>query len=120
MTCDYIVTNHEAVDDDDQDRVFKALADRTRRALLDRLHSRNGQSLAELTEGFEMSRFGVAKHLRILQDAGLVVVRRKGRRTAHYLNPVPIQQIHNRWMNPYTTGFSQHLIDLRSVLEDQP
>ncbi len=65
MTCDYTVTNHEAVDDDDQDRVFKALADRTRRALLDRLRSRNGQSLAELTEGFEMSRFGVAKHLRI-------------------------------------------------------
>ena len=83
----------------DDDRVFKALADPTRRLLLDRLFERDGRTLTELESGLEMTRFGVMKHLRILEDADLVVTRRSGREKLHFLNPVPIRLIHDRWID---------------------
>ena len=86
----------------DDDRVFKALADPTRRHLLDRLLVRDGRTLTELESGLEMTRFGVMKHLRVLADAGLVVTRRSGREKLHFLSPVPIRRIHDRWMGKYT------------------
>ena len=87
---------------DDDDRVFKALADPTRRFLLDRLFARDGRTLTELESELEMTRFGVMKHLRVLEDAGLVVARKSGREKLHYLNPVPIRLIHDRWIDKYT------------------
>ncbi len=86
----------------DDDRVFKALADPTRRFLLDRLFLRDGRTLTELESELEMTRFGVMKHLRVLEDAGLVVARRSGREKLHFLNPVPIRLIHDRWIDKYT------------------
>jgi DNA-binding transcriptional ArsR family regulator len=86
----------------DDDRVFKALADPTRRFLLDRLFVRDGRTLTELESELEMTRFGVMKHLRVLAEANLVVTRRSGREKLHYLNPVPIREIHNRWIDKYT------------------
>src|SRR5258708_34469339 len=80
---------------DDDDRVFKALADSTRRHLLDRLFERDGRSLTELESELEMTRFGVMKHLRVLEEAGLVVTRRSGRAKLHFLNPAPIRLIHD-------------------------
>ena len=85
----------------DDDRVFKALADPTRRFLLDRLFARDGRTLTELESELEMTRFGVMKHLRVLEDAGLVVTRRSGREKLHFLNPVPIRLIHDRWIDKY-------------------
>ncbi|HEY0638507.1 MAG TPA: metalloregulator ArsR/SmtB family transcription factor [Pseudonocardiaceae bacterium] len=104
----------------DDDRVFKALADPTRRHLLDRLFARDGRTLTELESELEMSRFGVMKHLKVLEDAGLVVSRRRGREKLHFLNPVPIRQIHDRWIDKYTERRVTALIDLKSQLEDQP
>jgi DNA-binding transcriptional ArsR family regulator len=78
--------------------VFKALADATRREILDRLFERDGQTLGELEDRFAMTRFGVMKHLAVLEGAGLVVARRNGRRKLHYLNPVPIREIADRWI----------------------
>jgi DNA-binding transcriptional ArsR family regulator len=86
----------------DDDRVFKALADPTRRFLLDRLYARDGRTLTELESELEMTRFGVMKHLRVLEEANLVVTRRSGREKLHYLNPVPIRLIHDRWIDKYT------------------
>src|ERR671919_903075 len=86
----------------DDDRVFRALADPTRRSLLDRLFERDGRTLGELESGQDMTRFGVMKHLRVLEDAGLVVTRRRGRQKLHFLNPVPIRLIHDRWIDKYT------------------
>jgi DNA-binding transcriptional ArsR family regulator len=103
----------------DDDRVFKALADPTRRSLLDRLFERDGRTLTELEAGAEMSRFGVMKHLRVLEDAGLVVTRRSGREKLHFLNAIPIQQIHDRWIDKFTEGPASALIDLKKALEDQ-
>jgi DNA-binding transcriptional ArsR family regulator len=80
----------------DDDRIFKALADPTRRFLLDLLFERDGRSLKELEAGLEMTRFGVMKHLKVLNEAGLVVTRRSGREKLHYLNAVPIRLIHDR------------------------
>ena len=88
--------------DMDDDQVFKALADPTRRHLLDRLFERDGRTLTELESELEMTRFGVMKHLRVLEDAGLVVTRREGREKLHFLNPVPIRLIHDRWIDKYT------------------
>ena len=82
--------------------MFKALADPTRRFLLDRLFARDGRTLTELESELEMTRFGVMKHLRVLEDAGLVVTRRSGREKLHFLNPVPIRLIHDRWIDKYT------------------
>jgi DNA-binding transcriptional ArsR family regulator len=101
----------------DDDRVFKALADPSRRHLLDRLYERDGRSLSELTEDLEMTRFGVMKHLQILEDAGLVVSRKEGRQKLHYLNPVPIQEIHVRWIAKYRTRHAAALADLKAELE---
>ena len=98
----------------DDDRVFRALADPTRRHLLDRLHERDGRTLTEL----EMTRFGVMKHLKVLEDAGLVVTRRSGREKLHFLNPVPIRSIHDRWIDKYTERYVSALSDLKTELEE--
>ena len=102
----------------DDDRVFKALADSTRRWILDRLFVKDGRSLTELESELEMTRFGVMKHLRVLEDAGLVVVRRQGREKLHYLNPVPIRLLHDRWIDKYTERRVSALLDLKNELED--
>ena len=101
----------------DDDRVFRALADPTRRHLLDRLFERDGRTLTELESELEMTRFGVMKHLRLLEEAGLVVTRRQGREKLHFLNPVPIRQIHDRWIDKYTERVVSALLDLKSDLE---
>jgi DNA-binding transcriptional ArsR family regulator len=101
----------------DDDRVFKALADPTRRHLLDRLFERDGRTLGELESELEMTRFGVMKHLRVLQEAGLVVARRSGREKLHFLNPVPIRLIHDRWIDKFTERRVEALLDLKHGLE---
>jgi DNA-binding transcriptional ArsR family regulator len=101
------------------DRVFKALADPTRRFLLDRLFKRDGRTLTELASELEMTRFGVMKHLRLLEDAGLVVARRSGREKLHFLNPVPIRLIHDRWIDKYTERQVSALARLKTDLEEQ-
>jgi len=111
-----MVTYYSGVTDDD--RVFKALADPTRRYLLDRLFERDGRSLGELEGELEMTRFGVMKHLRVLEEAGLVVSRRSGREKLHFLNPVPIRLIHDRWIDKYTEHRVAALTDLKSELEE--
>jgi DNA-binding transcriptional ArsR family regulator len=103
---------------DDDDRVFKALADPTRRHLLDRLFERDGRTLTELEQELEMTRFGVMKHLKVLESAGLVVHRREGREKLHYLNPVPIRSIHDRWIDKYTERHVAALSELKTDLED--
>ena len=102
----------------DDDRVFRALADPTRRHLLDRLHERDGRTLTELESELEMTRFGVMKHLKVLEEAGLVVSRRQGREKLHYLNPVPIRLIHDRWIDKYREREVSVLLDLKASLED--
>ena len=102
---------------DDDDLVFRALADPTRRFLLDRLFERDGQTLTELSSGLEMSRFGVMKHLSILEDAGLVTTQKVGREKFHYLNPVPIRLVHDRWIDKYTERRVSALADLKHTLE---
>jgi DNA-binding transcriptional ArsR family regulator len=102
----------------DDDGVFKALADPTRRHLLDRLFERDGRTLSELESDLEMTRFGVMKHLRILEAAGLVVALRSGREKLHYLNPVPIRLIHDRWIDKYTERRDVALAELKTELED--
>ena len=116
MTRDRLVTYDECMFDDD--RVFKALADPTRRFLLDRLYERDGRTLSELEAELEMTRFGVMKHLRLVEDAGLVVTRRSGREKLHYLNPMPIRLIHDRWIDKYRERYVSALADLKSVLEE--
>jgi DNA-binding transcriptional ArsR family regulator len=101
----------------DDDRVFKALSDATRRLLLDRLFVNDGRSLIELEADLEMTRFGVMKHLRVLEEAGLVVTRKSGRRKLHFLNPVPIRLIHDRWIDKYTERRVSALADLKTELE---
>ena len=97
---------------------FKALADPTRRFLLDLLFERDGRTLTELESELEMTRFGVMKHLRVLEDAGLVVTRRQGREKLHFLNPVPIRLIHDRWIDKYTERRVSALADLKTQLEE--
>src|SRR5689334_12589968 len=101
------------------DEVFKALADSTRRQLLDQLFERDGQSLSALEEGLPMSRFGVMKHLKVLEEAGLVTTRRRGREKLHYLNPVPIRLIHDRWVSKYAEPWASALSELKTELEDE-
>ena len=103
---------------DDQDLVFRALADPTRRLLLDRLFERDGRTLTELESELEMSRFGVMKHLRVLEEAGLVATRREGREKLHFLNPVPIRLIHDRWIDKYTEHRVSALAELKTQLEE--
>jgi len=106
------------------DEVFKALADPTRRLLLDALFTEEGRSLGDLetvvAEHVEMTRFGVSKHLRLLESAGLVLTRKRGREKLHYLNPVPIQLIHDRWISKYAQRRVTALTELKRNLEDQP
>ena len=101
----------------DDDRVFKALADPSRRFLLDLLFTRDGWTLSELESQLEMTRYGVMKHLRVLEEANLVVTRRRGREKFHFLNPVPIREIHDRWIDRYTERQVTALIDLKHELE---
>ena len=97
--------------------MFKALADPTRRYLLDRLFEREGLTLTALESELEMTRFGVMKHLRLLEEAGLVVSRRSGRQKLHFLNPIPIRLIHDRWIDKYTEGRASALVELKERLE---
>jgi DNA-binding transcriptional ArsR family regulator len=113
---DLFVTYRGVVTDDDA-RVFKALADPTRRFLLDRLFVQDGRTLTELESELEMTRFGVMKHLRLLEEAGLVVTRRAGREKRHYLNPVPIRLLHDRWIDKYTEREVGALTALKAELE---
>ena len=115
MTGDHFVTYGPIVTDDDL--VFKALADPTRRFLLDLLFQRDGRTLKELESGLEMTRFGVMKHLKVLEDAGLVVTRRSGREKLHFLNPVPIRVIHDRWIDKYRDREVSALLALKAELE---
>ncbi|HET6529653.1 MAG TPA: helix-turn-helix transcriptional regulator [Actinoplanes sp.] len=102
----------------DDDLVFKALADPSRRLLLDLLFRRDGRTLTELESELPMTRFGVAKHLKVLEEANLVVVRRSGREKLHFLNPVPIRLIHDRWIDKYTEHNVTALVDLKNALEE--
>ncbi len=99
--------------------MFKALADPTRRFLLDLLYEREGRTLTELESRVDMTRIGVMKHLRLLEEAGLVVTRRSGREKLHFLNPVPIRLIHDRWIDKYTEHHAAALANLKSNLEAQ-
>src|ERR1041385_1416059 len=103
----------------DDDLVFRALADPTRRLLLDRLYERDGRTLSELESQVEMTRFGVMKHLRVLEDAGLVVTRKVGREKHHFLNPVPIRLIHDRWIDKYREHRVSALAELKTRLEER-
>ena len=100
------------------DEVFKALADPTRRDLLDALFAEDGQTLSALEARVPMSRFGVMKHLKVLEEAGLVVARKRGREKLHFLNPVPIRLIHDRWVSKYAEPWVDTLTDLKRQLED--
>ena len=100
------------------DEVFRALADPTRRSLLDELYTRDGQTLSELEQRLPMTRFGVMKHLRVLEEAGLVVTRRRGREKLHFLNPVPIRLVHDRWVSKYAAPWAATLSGLKAELEE--
>jgi DNA-binding transcriptional ArsR family regulator len=103
---------------DDEDLVFKALADPTRRLLLDQLFEREGMTLGELqAEVPQLTRFGVMRHLGVLEQAGLIATRKQGRHKHHYLNPVPIRLIYERWIDKYRDRTSAALLDLKDQLE---
>jgi DNA-binding transcriptional ArsR family regulator len=99
------------------DAVFRALADKSRRRLLDRLRARNGQILSEMCQGLDMTRQAVTKHLTILADANLIVTQKRGREKLHYLNPIPINEIAERWIGKYERGRLAALADLKKQLE---
>src|SRR6185503_641316 len=101
------------------DAVFRALADPTRRGLLDELFRRDGQTLSDLGRRLTMTRFGVMKHLRVLEGAGLVTTKRQGREKLHFLNPVPIRLIHDRWIDKYTEPWTAMLSGLKRELEEE-
>src|ERR687891_783117 len=101
------------------DAVFKALADPTRRSLLDELFNEDGQTLSALERRFPMTRLGVMKHLRVLEEARLVVTRRRGREKLHFLNPVPIRLVHDRWVSKYTDPWAAALSGLKNRLEER-
>jgi len=100
------------------DEVFKALADPTRRSLLDALFEQDGQTLSALERRLPMSRFGVMKHLKVLSEAGLVTTRRRGREKLHFLNPVPIRLVHDRWVSKYAEPWASALSELKHELEE--
>ena len=102
------------------ERVFRALADPSRRRLLDALHRRDGQTLSQLEARFDMTRFGVMKHLRVLESAGLITTRKSGREKFHYLNPVPIRRIHDRWIRKYAEPIVATMSALKATLEEDP
>ncbi len=99
------------------DLVFKALADSSRRFLLDSLFEREGQTLGELEQRLDMTRFGVMKHLKVLEEAGLILTRREGREKLHFLNAVPIRLIHDRWIDKFKERELSALVDLKTTLE---
>src|SRR6185369_7797731 len=101
------------------DEVFRALADPTRRSLLDELHAADGQTLSALEQRLPMTRFGVMKHLRVLEDAGLVVTRRRGREKLHFLTTVPIRLVHDRWVSKYAEPWAATLSELKTRIEAQ-
>lgn len=101
------------------DDVFKALADPTRRRLLDELFEQDGQTLSALEQRLPMSRFGVAKHLKVLEGAGLVTTRKRGREKLHFLNPVPIREVHDRWVSKYAEPWASALTGLKRDLEEE-
>src|SRR5215212_1389201 len=101
------------------DDVFRALADPTRRSLLDELFTEDGQTLTALEERLPMSRFGVMKHLKVLEEANLVVTKRRGREKLHFLNPVPIRLVHDRWVSKYAEPWAARLTGLKHRLEDR-
>jgi DNA-binding transcriptional ArsR family regulator len=104
----------------DDDAVFRALADASRRKLLDRLFETNGQTLSQLCAGLEMTRQAVAKHLAILESANLVATKRQGREKLHFINPVPINEIADRWIGKFERPRLQALADLKRALEGDP
>src|SRR3954463_9615251 len=99
------------------DLVFRALADPTRRSLLDELFAEDGQTLTSLEERLPMTRFGVMKHLKVLEQAGLVTTKRRGREKLHFLNPVPIRLVHDRWVSKYAEPWAAGLTELKQNLE---
>jgi DNA-binding transcriptional ArsR family regulator len=101
------------------DEVFKALADPTRRGLLDELFKQDGQTLGALEARVEMSRFGVMKHLKVLEEAGLVTTRKRGREKLHFLNPVPIRLIQERWVSKYAEPWASALTELKREIEEE-
>ena len=101
------------------DEVFKALGDPTRRKLLDRLRKEDGQTLGALERRLPMTRFGVMKHLKVLEDAGLVVTRRRGREKLHFLNPVPIRLVYERWVSKYAEPWAATLTGIKRELEEE-
>jgi len=101
------------------DDVFRALADPTRRGLLDELYEQDGQTLSALEQRLPMSRFGVAKHLKVLEGAGLVTTQRRGREKLHFLNPVPIREVHDRWVSRYAEPWAATLTGLKRDLEEE-
>jgi len=103
----------------EEDKVFKALADASRRLLLDRLRRKNGQRLGELCEGHDMSRQAVTKHLKLLEGANLVATAKQGREKLHYLNPVPINEIYARWIGKFEQGRIQALHNLKQALQEK-
>src|SRR4051795_8078995 len=101
------------------DAVFKAMADPTRRSLLDELYRQDGQTLTSLEGRLPMTRFGVMKHLRLLEEAGLITTRRQGREKLHFLNPVPIQLVHDRWVSKYAEPWAAALTNIKRRLEEE-
>lgn len=99
------------------DEVFRALADPSRRHLLDVLYKRDGRTLTELSAELDMTRFGTMKHLRVLENAGLITVRREGREKLHFLNPIPLQMIYDRWVSKYSSRIARRLTTLKRTLE---
>ena len=104
---------------DDDDRVFKALADRSRRQLLDRLRTENGQTLTELCRELEMSRQAVTQHLAVLESANLVTTTWQGREKLHYLNPVPLQEVYERWIRNFEQGRLEAIREYRVRIEEE-
>jgi DNA-binding transcriptional ArsR family regulator len=103
----------------DVDAVFRALADPTRRSLLDELYRQDGQTLSALERRLPMTRFGVMKHLKVLEEAGLVTTKRRGREKLHFLNPVPIRLVHDRWVSKYAEPWVATLSELKTTLEEE-
>src|SRR5215208_914006 len=101
------------------DEVFKALADPTRRSLLDELFAQDGQTLSALEERLPMTRYGVMKHLKVLEGAGLVTTQKRGREKLHFLNPVPIRLVHDRWVSKYAEPWAATLTELKNTLEEE-
>ena len=101
------------------DEVFKALADPTRRSLLDELFRHDGQTLSALQERLPMTRFGVMKHLKVLEEAGLITTRKRGREKLHFLNPVPIRRVYERWVIKYAEPWASALSELKDEIEEE-